>query len=164
MNKVTPFLWFGTQAEEAAEFYTSVFKGSRVLDVTRYGEAGPGPAGSAMIVRFDLDGQEFLALNGGDQGFHFNESVSFMVNCTSQEEVDHFWGRLSEGGEEGDCGWLKDKYGLSWQVVPDRLPELLSDPDPEKSQRAMQAMLQMKKIDIGVLERAAAAAPHSASN
>ena len=157
MNKVTPFLWFDAQAEEAAEFYASIFKRSGVLEVTRYGEAGPGPAGSAMVVRFQLDGQEFLALNGGEQGFHFNESVSFVVNCASQEEVDHFWGRLTEGGEEGPCGWLKDKYGLSWQVVPDRLLELLRDPDPEKAQRTMRAMLEMKKIDIDAVERAAEA-------
>jgi predicted 3-demethylubiquinone-9 3-methyltransferase (glyoxalase superfamily) len=162
MNKVTPFLWFSTQAEEAAEFYTSVFKRSRIVDVAHYGEAGPGPAGSAMVVRFELDGREFLALNGGDQSFHFNESVSFVVSCASQEEVDYFWGRLSEDGEEGPCGWLKDRYGLSWQVVPDRLLELLSDPDPEKSQRAMRAMLEMKKIDIGVIERAVVDAPSSA--
>jgi predicted 3-demethylubiquinone-9 3-methyltransferase (glyoxalase superfamily) len=164
MGKVTPFLWFDTQAEEAAEFYMAVFKRSRILDVTRYSEAGPGPTGSVMVVRFELDGQEFQALNGGDQGFHFNESVSFVVNCASQEEVDYFWDRLTDGGEEGPCGWLKDKYGLSWQVVPDRLPQLLSDPDPERSQRAVRAMLEMKKIDIGVMERAAAAAPSSAGN
>jgi predicted 3-demethylubiquinone-9 3-methyltransferase (glyoxalase superfamily) len=162
MSKVTPFLWFDTEAEEAAEFYASIFKSSRILDVTRYGEGGPGPAGSVMVVRFQLDGREFLALNGGDQGFHFNESVSFVVNCTSQEEVDYFWDRLAKGGEEGPCGWLKDKYGLSWQVVPDRLPALLSDPDPERSQRAMRAMLEMKKLDIGVIE-AAAASPRSVS-
>ncbi|HXW81311.1 MAG TPA: VOC family protein [Acidimicrobiales bacterium] len=164
MSKVTPFLWFDAQAEEAAEFYTSIFQRSRILEVTRHGEAGPGPAGSVMVVRFELDGQQYLALNGGDQGFHFNESVSFVVNCTSQDEVDYFWGRLTEGGEEGQCGWLKDKYGLSWQVVPDRVLELLKDPDPERSQRAMQAMLKMKKLDIGVMERAAAASPTSAAS
>jgi predicted 3-demethylubiquinone-9 3-methyltransferase (glyoxalase superfamily) len=164
MNKVTPFLWFDAQAEEAAEFYTSIFKRSRIVDVTRYSEAGPGPAGSVMVVRFELDGQEFLALNGGDQGFHFDESVSFVVNCASQDEVDYFWGRLTEGGQEGQCGWLKDKYGLSWQVVPERLPELLSDPDPQRSLRAVQAMFEMKKIDIGAIERAAAGTPSSASS
>ena len=157
MSKITPFLWFDTQAEEAAEFYTSVFGNSRVLSVNRYGDAGPGPSGSVMIVRFELDGREFVALNGGPEHFNFNESVSFAVNCSSQDEVDYFWEKLTEGGEEGPCGWLKDKYGLSWQVVPDRLPELLSDPDPERSQRAMRAMFQMKKIDIAALERAAAA-------
>jgi len=157
VSKITPFLWFDTQAEEAAEFYTSVFGNSRVLSVTRYGDAGPGPSGSVMIVRFELDGREFVALNGGPQHFNFNESVSFVVNCSSQDEVDYFWEKLTEGGEEGPCGWLKDKYGLSWQVVPDRLPELVSDPDPERSQRAMRAMFQMKKIDIAALERAAAA-------
>ncbi len=156
MNKVTPFLWFDTEAEEAADFYTSVFNTSRILEVTRTGDAGPGVPGPVMVVRFELDGQEFLALNGGRQEFHFNESVSFVVNCASQDEVDYFWGRLTEGGEEGPCGWLKDKYGLSWQVVPDRLPKLLSDPDPEKSQSAMRAMLEMKKIDIAAIERAAA--------
>ena len=157
MSKITPFLWFDTQAEEAAEFYTSVFGNSRVLSVTRYGDAGPGPSGSVMIVRFELDGREFVALNGGPEHFNFNESVSFAVNCSSQDEVDYFWEKLTEGGEEGPCGWLKDRYGLSWQVVPDRLPELVSDPDPERSQRAMRAMFQMKKIDIAALERAAAA-------
>jgi len=157
VSKITPFLWFDTQAEEAAEFYTSVFGNSRVLSVNRYGDAGPGPSGSVMIVRFELDGREFVALNGGPQHFNFNESVSFVVNCSSQDEVDYFWEKLTEGGEEGPCGWLKDKYGLSWQVVPDRLPELVSDPDPERSQRAMRAMFQMKKIDIAALERAAAA-------
>ena len=157
MSKITPFLWFDTQAEEAAEFYTSVFGNSRVLSVNRYGDAGPGPSGSVMIVRFELDGREFVALNGGPEHFNFNESVSFTVNCSSQDEVDYFWEKLTEGGEEGPCGWLKDKYGLSWQVVPDRLPELVSDPDPERSQRAMRAMFQMKKIDIAALERAAAA-------
>jgi predicted 3-demethylubiquinone-9 3-methyltransferase (glyoxalase superfamily) len=162
-NKVTPFLWFGTEAEEAADFYTSVFNTSRILEVTRYGDAGPGAPGSAMVVRFQLDGQEFLALNGGPQEFHFNESVSFVVNCASQDEVDYFWRRLTEGGEEGPCGWLKDKYGLSWQVVPDRLPTLLSDPNPEKSQRAMRAMFEMKKIDIAAIERAAAGPASPAS-
>jgi len=157
VSKITPFLWFDTQAEEAAEFYTSVFGNSRVLSVNRYGDAGPGPSGSVMIVRFELDGREFVALNGGPEHFNFNESVSFAVNCSSQDEVDYFWEKLTEGGEEGPCGWLKDKYGLSWQVVPDRLPELVSDPDPERSQRAMRAMFQMKKIDIAALERAAAA-------
>lgn len=157
MTKVTPFLWFDTQAEEAAHFYTSIFERARILGVVRYGEAGPGTAGAVMTVNFELDGQEFVALNGGPAHYDFNASVSFVVNCSSQEEVDHFWARLSEGGEEWPCGWVKDKYGLVWQVVPDRLPELLTDPDPEKSQRAMRAMLEMKKIDIAAIERAAAA-------
>ncbi|MGI8578458.1 MAG: VOC family protein [Nocardioidaceae bacterium] len=154
MHKVTPWLWFDTQGEEAANFYTTVFKNSRVLDVTRYGAAGPGPEGEAMTVTFELDGQEFTALNGGPQ-FTFNEAISFQVKCESQEEVDGFWAKLSEGGEEGPCGWLKDKYGVSWQIVPTALSELLSDPDPEKSQRVMSAMLGMHKIDIAGLERAA---------
>ncbi len=153
MRKITPCLWFDTEAEEAAGFYTSVFKNSRILDVSRYGEAGPRPAGSVMTVSFELDGQGFVALNGGPD-FTFTEAVSFQVNCATQEEVDDFWNNLSEGGEEGPCGWLKDKYGLSWQIVPTALSELLNDPDPEKSQRAMKAMLEMRKIDIAALKRA----------
>jgi predicted 3-demethylubiquinone-9 3-methyltransferase (glyoxalase superfamily) len=159
MTKISPFLWFDTQAQEAAEFYTSIFERSRILDVSRYGDAGPGVPGSVMTVSFELDGQAFVALNGGPQHFKFNESISFVVNCTSQADVDHFWDRLTKGGEEGPCGWLKDKYGLSWQIIPDRLIELLTDPDPGKSQRAMQAMLGMKKIDVAAIERAVAAAP-----
>jgi predicted 3-demethylubiquinone-9 3-methyltransferase (glyoxalase superfamily) len=153
MPKITPFLWFDTQAEEAAEFYASIFPDSRVLEVARYGEAGPGPAGSAMTVRFELDGQEFLALNGGPE-FRFTEAVSFLVSCASQEEVDWYWERLSEGGEERVCGWLRDRYGLSWQVVPAILSELLTDPDREKADRVMQAMLRMTKIDITGLQEA----------
>jgi predicted 3-demethylubiquinone-9 3-methyltransferase (glyoxalase superfamily) len=153
MPKITPFLWFDTQAEEAAEFYVSIFPDSRVLEVARYGEAGPGPAGSAMTVRFELDGQEFLALNGGPE-FRFTEAVSFLVSCASQEEVDWYWERLSEGGEERVCGWLRDRYGLSWQVVPAILSELLTDPDREKADRVMQAMLRMTKIDITGLQEA----------
>jgi predicted 3-demethylubiquinone-9 3-methyltransferase (glyoxalase superfamily) len=156
MQKITPCLWFDTQAEEAAAFYTSVFANSRILEVSRYGEAGPGPAGSVMTVSFELDGQEFVGLNGGPH-FTFNEAISFQVSCADQEEVDTFWSRLSEGGEEGPCGWLKDPYGVSWQIVPTRLTELLSHPDPQTSQRVMEAMLQMRKIDIAALERAAAA-------
>jgi predicted 3-demethylubiquinone-9 3-methyltransferase (glyoxalase superfamily) len=156
MSRITPFLWFDSQAEEAAIFYTSIFKGSRILDTARYGEAGPGQAGSVMTVRFELGDQEFVALNGGPQHFKFNESVSFVVSCESQDEVDYFWARLGEGGEEGPCGWLKDRYGLSWQIVPTRLPELLGDLDPARVERAMRAMLAMKKIDIGAMERAAA--------
>jgi predicted 3-demethylubiquinone-9 3-methyltransferase (glyoxalase superfamily) len=153
MPKITPFLWFDTQAEEAAEFYASISPDSRVLEVARYGEAGPGPAGSAMTVRFELDGQEFLALNGGPE-FRFTEAVSFLVSCASQEEVDWYWERLSEGGEERVCGWLRDRYGLSWQVVPAILSELLTDPDWEKADRVMQAMLRMTKIDITGLQEA----------
>ncbi len=157
MQKITPCLWFDTEAEEAAEHYTSIFKSSRILDVTRYGPAGPGPEGSVMTVSFELHGQRFVALNGGPQ-FTFDEAISLQVSCESQEEVDELWGKLSEGGEEGQCGWLKDRYGLSWQIIPTRLPELLSDVDPERSQRAMRAMLEMKKIDIAAMERAAAGA------
>jgi predicted 3-demethylubiquinone-9 3-methyltransferase (glyoxalase superfamily) len=154
MPKITPCLWFDTQGEEAARFYTSIFPNSEILDVVRYGDAGPGAAGTVMTVSFVLDGQEFVALNGGPE-FSFNEAVSFQVGCDSQDEVDHFWDRLSEGGEEGPCAWLKDRYGVSWQIVPTRLPELLRDPDPAKSQRVMTAMLGMKKIDIDTLETAA---------
>ncbi|MEK6275681.1 MAG: VOC family protein [Actinomycetota bacterium] len=155
MQKITPCLWFDTEGEDAANFYTSVFPNSRIVDVARYGSAGPRPEGTAMTVSFELDGQEFVALNGGPD-FMFNEAVSFQVSCKDQEEVDAFWSKLSEGGEEGPCGWLKDRFGLSWQIVPTALPKLLSDPDAEKSQRVMEAMLKMKKIDIDELERAAA--------
>ncbi len=157
MQKITPCLWFDTQAEDAATFYTSVFASSQILDVARYGEAGPGPEGSVLTVRFELDGQEFVALNGGPH-FTFNEAISFQVSCADQDEVDHYWDRLSEGGEESQCGWLKDRYGVSWQIIPTRLNELLGDPDPGRSQRAMQAMLQMQKIEIATLEQAADAA------
>ena len=156
MQTITPCLWFDTEGEEAARFYTSVFANSRIVDVTRYGSAGPRPEGMVMTVDFELDGQAFVALNGGPD-FAFNEAISFQVSCESQEEVDTFWSTLSEGGEEGPCGWLKDRYGVSWQIIPTALPELLADPDREKSQRVMAAMLQMKKIDIGELERAAQA-------
>lgn len=156
MNKITPFLWFDTQAEEAAQFYATLFKNSSVGKVTRYGDAGPGPKGSAMTVEFELDGQKFIALNGGPQ-FPFTEAVSFSIHCESQEEVDFFWDRLAaDGGQPGRCGWIKDKYGLSWQVTPARLSQLLADPDKARAQRVMQAMLQMSKIDIPALERAAA--------
>jgi predicted 3-demethylubiquinone-9 3-methyltransferase (glyoxalase superfamily) len=157
MQKITPCLWFDTEGEEAAKFYTSVFPNSRIVDVARYGEAGPRPAGTVMVVSFELDGQKFTALNGGPQ-FTFDEAISFQVSCETQEEVDAFWSALSEGGEEGPCGWLKDKFGVSWQIIPTALSRLLGDPDREKSQRAMQAMLKMKKIEIDVLERAAAQA------
>jgi predicted 3-demethylubiquinone-9 3-methyltransferase (glyoxalase superfamily) len=155
MNEITPFLWFDSEAEEAASFYTSVFPSSKVVHVSRYGPAGPGPEGSAMTVTFELNGLRLTALNGGPL-YTFSEAISFQVSCASQDEVDHFWSTLSEGGEEGPCGWLKDRFGLSWQVVPTRLPELLGDPDPGRAQRAMAAMLKMKKIEIDELERAAA--------
>lgn len=156
MSRLTPCLWFDTEGEDAAKFYTSVFPNSRIVDVARYGEAGPRSAGTVMMVTFELDGERFLALNGGPQ-FTFSEAISFQVDCTTQAEVDAFWSALSEGGEEGPCGWLKDRYGLSWQIVPARLSELLSDPDREKSQRVMRAMLDMKKIEIAELEDAALA-------
>ena len=156
MQTITPCLWFDTEGEEAAQFYTSVFPSSKIREVARYGEAGPRPAGTVMTVSFELDGQQFVALNGGPD-FTFNEAISFQVDCASQEEVDEYWSKLGEGGEEGPCGWLKDRFGVSWQIVPRRLSELLSDPDREKSQRVMKAMLSMKKIEIDGLERAAAA-------
>jgi predicted 3-demethylubiquinone-9 3-methyltransferase (glyoxalase superfamily) len=150
---ITPFLWFDNQAEEATSFYAEVFPNSRILGVTRYGEAGPGQAGTVMTVDFELDGRPFVALNGGPE-FHFTEAVSFLVHCETQEEVDELWEKLSEGGEKGPCGWLKDRYGLSWQVVPTVLEELIRDPDPEKSRRVIEAMLQMGKIEIEPLRRA----------
>ena len=153
MQTITPFLWFDTQAEQAAKFYVSVFKNSRIVTTARYGEAGPGPKGSVMTVLFELDGQQFIALNGGPQ-FKFTEAISLSVSCETQEEVDRFWQQLSAGGEEGPCGWLKDKYGLSWQVNPTILGKMLSDPDPKKSRRVMEAMLKMKKIDIAALKQA----------
>jgi predicted 3-demethylubiquinone-9 3-methyltransferase (glyoxalase superfamily) len=156
MPELTPCLWFDTQGEDAANFYVSVFPNSKVLHVSRYGEAGPREPGSVMTVSFELDGKKFLALNGGPE-FRFSEAVSFQVDCSSQDEVDHYWGALSEGGEEGPCGWLKDRFGLSWQIVPSRLPELLEGADQEKAQRVMGAMLKMRKIEISELERAAAA-------
>jgi len=154
VQKITPFLWFDDKAEEAMKLYVSLFKNSKVVSVVRYGEAGPGPKGTVMTAQFQLDGQEFVALNGGPH-FKFTEAISFVVNCETQEEVDKFWEKLSEGGEESQCGWLKDKYGLSWQIVPTVLVELLRDKDAEKSQRVMKAMLQMKKIDIKSLKQAA---------
>jgi predicted 3-demethylubiquinone-9 3-methyltransferase (glyoxalase superfamily) len=156
MNEITPCLWFDTEGEEAAKLYTSVFPNSRIVDVARYGKAGPRPEGTVMTVSFELDGQKFLALNGGPE-FTFSEAISFQVSCKTQDEVDAFWTKLSEGGDEGPCGWLKDKYGVSWQIIPTALPQLLGDPDPERSQRVMEAMLKMKKIDIAALERVAAA-------
>jgi len=155
MPKLTPCLWFDTQGEEAAEFYTTVFPSSRILEVTHYGSAGPRPEGTVMTVSFELDGRPFIALNGGPE-FTFTEAVSFEIECEDQEEVDRYWATLSEDGEEGPCGWLKDRFGLSWQVVPRRLTELLTDADEERGQRVMAAMLAMRKIDIAELERAAA--------
>jgi predicted 3-demethylubiquinone-9 3-methyltransferase (glyoxalase superfamily) len=157
MNEITPCLWFDTDGEEAANLYTSVFPNSKILDISRHGAGDPRPEGTVMTVSFELDGQKFLALNGGPQ-YTFSEAVSFQVSCQNQAEVDRFWSKLSQGGEEGPCGWLKDRFGLSWQIVPTVLPELLGDPDRERSQRVMAAMLKMKKIDIGELERAAAQA------
>jgi predicted 3-demethylubiquinone-9 3-methyltransferase (glyoxalase superfamily) len=157
MQKITPCLWFDTEGEEAAEFYTSVFPNSRIVEVTRYGSAGPRTEGTVMTVNFELDGQTFIALNGGPD-FKFNEAISLEVICEDQDEVDSYWNALTEGGEEGPCGWLKDKYGVSWQIVPRVMYELISDPDQEKSQRAMAAMLQMGKIEIDELEQAVAAA------
>ena len=154
MPRINPFLWFDTQAEEAAAFYTSIFPNSKILKTARYGDAGPGPAGSVMTVEFDLDGQRVVALNGGPH-FKFNEAISLSVDCRDQAEVDHYWTKLTEGGHEAPCGWLKDKFGLSWQVVPTVLVTLLTDPDPAKSKRVMAAMLQMTKIDVAALENAA---------
>ena len=153
MQKITPFLWFDGKAEEAMNFYISIFKNSKILSVTRYGEAGPGPKGTVMTAKFELNGQELVALNGGPQ-FTFTEAISFVVNCETQQEVDELWEKLSAGGQKSRCGWLKDKYGLSWQVVPTALVEMLQDKDAKKSNRVMQAMLQMNKIEIETLRRA----------
>jgi predicted 3-demethylubiquinone-9 3-methyltransferase (glyoxalase superfamily) len=158
MSKITPCLWFDTEGEEAASFYTSVFPNSRILDVFRHGPNAPRPEGSVLTVDFELDGQKFVALNGGPQ-YTFNEAISFQVSCEDQEEVDRYWEALTEGGgEPGPCGWLKDRFGVSWQVIPTALPRLLRDPDREKANRVMQAMLSMGKIEIEGLERAAAQA------
>jgi predicted 3-demethylubiquinone-9 3-methyltransferase (glyoxalase superfamily) len=154
MQKITPCLWFDTLGEEAAKFYTTVFSNSRIVDIARYGASGPRPEGTVLTVTFELDGQRFVALNGGPE-FTFNEAISFQVSCETQEEVDYFWGKLSEGGQEGPCGWLKDRFGVSWQIVPTALAELLSDPDPDRSQAAMKAMLGMNKIDIEAIRQAA---------
>jgi predicted 3-demethylubiquinone-9 3-methyltransferase (glyoxalase superfamily) len=154
MHKITPFLWFDDKAEEAMNFYVSIFKNSKVGNVTRYGDAGPGPKGTVMSATFQLDGQDFFALNGGPL-FKFTEAVSFFVNCETQEEVDELWEKLTaDGGSPQRCGWLKDKYGLSWQIIPKALGEMLGDKDPQKSQRVMQAMLKMNKIDIQRLKEA----------
>ncbi len=157
MTRITPCLWFDTEGEEAATFYVSLFENSRITEVSRYGEAGPRPAGTVMVVSFELDGRPFTALNGGPE-FTFNEAISLQIDCQSQEEVDYYWDGLTAGGEEGPCGWLKDRYGVSWQVVPSALIALIQDPDPGRSQRAMAAMMTMKKIDIAAV-RAAADAP-----
>jgi predicted 3-demethylubiquinone-9 3-methyltransferase (glyoxalase superfamily) len=154
MPRITPNLWFDTESQEAAEFYVSVFPNSEITTVTRYGEAGPREAGMVLTVEFVLDGQEYVAINGGPQ-FRFSEAISLMVNCADQDEVDYYWGALSEGGEEGPCGWLKDRYGLSWQVCPAGMAELLNDPDQARGQRAMKAMLGMSKIDLAALQAAA---------
>ena len=155
MQKITPFLWFDKQADEAAQFYLSIFKNSKILHVSRYGDAGPGPKGSVMVVNFQLAGQEFTALNGGPL-FKFSEAFSFVVNCENQQEVDEYWSKLtSGGGQESQCGWLKDKFGFSWQIVPTALGKLMSDTDPQKANRVMEALLKMKKIDIATLEAAA---------
>ena len=153
MQKITTFLWLDNQAEEAAKLYVSLFKNSKIGSISRYGDAGPGPKGSVMMVTFQLDGQEFMALNGGPE-FKFTPAISLFVNCETQQEVDALWDKLSEGGRKDRCGWLTDKYGLSWQIIPTALPKLMGDPDPEKSKRVMKAMLQMDKIDIAALERA----------
>jgi len=155
MQKITPFLWFDNQAEEAVNFYASVFKNSKVGTIARYGDSGPGPKGSVMTIAFELDGQNFTALNGGPH-FKFTEAISLVVNCANQEEVDYFWEKLTaDGGQEVQCGWLKDKYGLSWQVVPKILPELVQSGDPKKSERVMKALMQMKKLDVAKLKEAA---------
>jgi predicted 3-demethylubiquinone-9 3-methyltransferase (glyoxalase superfamily) len=153
MQKITPFLWFDNNAEEAMNFYVSTFKNSKVLTVTRYGDAGPGPKGTVMTTEFELDGAKFVALNGGPH-FKFTEAISFVINCETQEEIDYFWEKLSAGGEKSRCGWLKDKFGLSWQVTPSIMTELIGDKDPEKSKRVMQAMMQMDKLEIEPLKRA----------
>jgi predicted 3-demethylubiquinone-9 3-methyltransferase (glyoxalase superfamily) len=155
MPKPTPCLWFDTEGEDAARFYTSVFPNSRIVEIARYGEAGPREEGTVMVVSFELDGRPFTALNGGPQ-FRFSEAVSFQIECADQAEVDRYWETLSEGGEQGPCGWLKDRFGLSWQVVPTRLYELLRDPDTARAQRVMEAMLGMGKIEVAGLEAAAA--------
>ena len=153
-QKITPNLWFDTEAEEAATFYISVFENSRIVNVTRYPEGAPRPAGTVVTVEFELDGHRFVGINGGPQ-FKFDEAVSFEISCETQDEIDFYWERLSEAGQEGPCGWLKDRYGLSWQVVPTGMEEVLNDPDPERGKRAMQAMLGMNKLDIAALRSAA---------
>ena len=153
-HKIVPSLWFDTQAEEAAEFYLTVFKNSTIHSVSRYPEASPGQAGTVMTVEFELDGQRFVGINGGPQ-FPFTEAVSFQIGCADQDEVDHYWEKLTDGGSEGRCGWLKDRFGVSWQVIPQGMGEILGDPDPQRAARAMQAMLTMSKLDVAALRRAA---------
>jgi predicted 3-demethylubiquinone-9 3-methyltransferase (glyoxalase superfamily) len=162
MQKITPFLWFDGNAEEAANFYISIFKNSKMGKISRYGDAGPGPKGSAMSVTFQIEGQEFFALNGGPK-FKFTPAISFFVNCETQQEVDELWEKLSAGGRTDRCGWLQDKFGVSWQVIPTVLGQLLGDKDPQRAKRAMQAMLQMTKIDIKKLQQAAAEANSTAT-
>jgi predicted 3-demethylubiquinone-9 3-methyltransferase (glyoxalase superfamily) len=157
-QRITPNLWFDTEAEEAAAFYISVFKSSRIVNVTHYTAAGPRPAGTVMTVEFELDGQRFVGINGGPE-FTFSEAVSFQINCEDQAEIDYYWERLTDGGEEGPCGWLKDRFGLSWQVVPTGMDELFADPDPAKAERAMQAMFGMRKLDVAALRSAAEGVP-----
>ena len=159
-QRIVPNLWFDTEAEEAANFYVSVFDNSRIVNVTHYTDAGPREAGMVMTVEFELDGQRFVGINGGPE-FKFDEAVSFQITCETQEDVDFYWERLTEGGSEGPCGWLKDRYGLSWQVVPTGMEELFADPDKSRAERAMRAMLEMRKIDIDALRRAADGAPAS---
>lgn len=153
MQKITPFLWFNDKAEDAMNFYVSIFKNSKTVSISRYGDAGPGPKGSVMVAKFQLDGQDFIALNGGPT-FTFSPAISFVVNCKTQEEVDEYWEKLSAGGATNQCGWLTDKFGLSWQIVPTVLGEMVADKDPERSNRVMKAMLQMTKIDIAALRHA----------
>ena len=153
MKKITPFLWFNDNAEEAMDFYISIFKNSKILSISRYNDAGPGPKGTVMVGTFELDGERFIALNGGPQ-FKFTEAISFSVDCETQEEIDYFWEKLSEGGQKSQCGWLKDKFGLSWQVVPSKMGELMNSKEPGKSQRVMQEMLKMSKLDIKKLQEA----------
>jgi predicted 3-demethylubiquinone-9 3-methyltransferase (glyoxalase superfamily) len=157
-QKIIPNLWFDTEAEDAAEFYVSVFKNSRIVKITHYTEAGPRPAGTVMTVEFELDGSRFVGLNGGPD-FTFNEAVSFQIDCADQKEVDYFWSRLSDGGSEGPCGWLKDRFGVSWQVVPEGMEQLFADPDKDRAARAMAAMLKMGKLDIAAIQRAADGVP-----
>ena len=157
METITPCLWFDTESEDAAQFYTSIFEDSRITEVGRHGEAGPREPGTVMVVSFEINGQKFVALNGGPQ-FRHTEAISFQVPCDDQAEIDRLWTTLSEGGEEGQCGWVRDKFGLWWQVFPKRLPELLVDPDPERSRRAMQAMMTMRKIDLVAIEQAVSGA------
>jgi predicted 3-demethylubiquinone-9 3-methyltransferase (glyoxalase superfamily) len=159
-QKITPSLWFDTEAEEAADFYTSVFKDSRIVTKTHYTEGAPREAGMVMTVEWELNGQRFVGINGGPQ-FTFDEAVSFQINCDDQDEVDYYWEKLSEGGSEGQCGWLKDKFGLAWQVVPTGMDEVFADPDPARAERAMKAMLQMGKLDVAELRRAADGVPAS---